>query len=103
MMNRHVNARAPIRIAVQSATPSNSALQPPPAPVISAADRMRKADPQKSEIVLYQTEDGRTRLEVKLENETVWLTQGQMAELFRTTQQNISLHLQNLYEEGELT
>jgi hypothetical protein len=64
---------------------------------------MAKADPRKSEIVLYQTEDGRTRLEVKLENETVWLTQGQMAELFQTTQQNISLHLQNLYEEGELT
>ena len=64
---------------------------------------MAKADPRKSEIVLYQTEDGRTRLEVKLENETVWLTQNQMAELFQTTQQNISLHLQNLYEEGELT
>ncbi|MBU6408990.1 MAG: hypothetical protein KGR98_01255 [Verrucomicrobia bacterium] len=49
-----------------------------------------------------QTEDGRTRLEVRLENETVWLTQAQMAELFQTTQQNISLHLQNIYEEGEL-
>jgi hypothetical protein len=56
----------------------------------------------KSEIILYQTEDNRTRIEVRLENETVWLTQNQMAELFQTTQQNISLHLRNLYEEGEL-
>jgi len=56
----------------------------------------------KSELILYQTEDGHTRLEVRLENETVWLTQNQMAELFQTTQQNVSLHLQNIYEEGEL-
>ncbi|MFH1970479.1 MAG: RhuM family protein [Verrucomicrobiota bacterium] len=56
----------------------------------------------KSEIILYQTEDNRTRIEVRLENESVWLTQAQMAELFQTTQQNISLHLLNLYEEGEL-
>jgi hypothetical protein len=56
----------------------------------------------KSELILYQTEDNRTRIEVRLENETVWLTQNQMAELFQTTQQNISLHLQNIYEEGEL-
>ncbi len=56
----------------------------------------------KSELILYQTEDHRTRIEVRLENETVWLTQNQMAELFQTTQQNISLHLQNIYEEGEL-
>jgi hypothetical protein len=56
----------------------------------------------KSELILYQTEDNRTRIEVRLENETVWLTQNQMAELFQTTQQNISLHLQNIYAEGEL-
>ena len=56
----------------------------------------------KSELILYQTEDHRTRIEVRLENETVWLTQNQMAELFQTTQQNISLHLQNIYAEGEL-
>jgi len=55
-----------------------------------------------SELILYQTEDNRTHIEVRLENETVWLTQNQLAELFQTTQQNISLHLQNLYEEGEL-
>jgi len=64
---------------------------------------MSQQEPQPgSEIILYQSEDGRTRLEVKLENETVWLTQEHMANLFQTTQQNISLHLQNIYEEGEL-
>jgi Virulence protein len=56
-----------------------------------------------SEIVLYQTADGKTRLEVQFQGETAWLTQAQMAELFQTTQQNISLHLQNIFEEGELT
>ena len=54
------------------------------------------------QFLVYSGEDGRTRLEVRLENETVWLTQQHMAELFQTTQQNISLHLQNIYKEGEL-
>ena len=54
------------------------------------------------EIVLFQTEDGRTRLQVRLEEETVWLSQAQMAELFQTTKQNVSLHIQNIYEENEL-
>ena len=52
--------------------------------------------------LLSHTEDGRTRIECRFENETVWLTQQHMAELFQTTQQNISLHLQNIYAEGEL-
>ena len=56
----------------------------------------------KSEIILYQTDDGSTRLEVTLEAETVWLNQNQMTELFQKTQQNISLHVRNLYDEGEL-
>ncbi len=47
-----------------------------------------------SEVVLYQTEDGRTRLEVQLEHESVLLTQAHMAELFQTTKQNVSLHTQ---------
>jgi len=55
-----------------------------------------------SEIILYQTEDGKTRVQVRLENETVWLTQADMAELFQTTPQNITLHLKNIYQEGEL-
>ena len=56
----------------------------------------------KSQIIIYTTEKGETKLEVRLENETVWLNQKLMAELFQTTKQNISLHLQNVFEEGEL-
>jgi len=56
----------------------------------------------KGEILLYQTEDGGTRIDVRLQDETVWLTQAQMAELFQTTKQNISLHVKNVFEEGEL-
>jgi hypothetical protein len=56
----------------------------------------------KGEVLVYQTEDGRIKLDVRLENETVWLTQPLMAELFQTTQQNISQHILNIYEEGEL-
>lgn len=63
---------------------------------------MAKELEKKSEIVIYQTEDGRTRLEVKLENETVWLTQGQMAELFQTTIPNVDMHIRNLFSDGEL-
>ena len=56
----------------------------------------------KSEIMLYQTEDGRTRLEVRFEDETLWLSQALMAELFQTTPQNITLHLKALFAEGEI-
>ena len=52
------------------------------------------------EVLLYQTEDGQARLDVRLEDETVWLTQPLMAELFQTTQQNISQHIRNIFEEG---
>jgi hypothetical protein len=51
---------------------------------------------------MYQTEDGKTKIEVEFENDTVWLTQAQMAELFQTTPQNITLHINNVYNEGEL-
>jgi hypothetical protein len=56
-----------------------------------------------SQFLLYQTSDGHTRLEVRLENETVWLSQNQMAELFQTTKQNVSLHVRNIFKEGELS
>jgi hypothetical protein len=55
-----------------------------------------------SELILYQTEDGRTRVEVRLQDETVWLTQNQMAELFQTSVPNVSMHIRNLFEEKEL-
>ena len=56
----------------------------------------------KGEIILYQTEDGQTQIDVKLENETVWLTLSQMAELFQRDKSVISRHLKDIYEEGEL-
>jgi hypothetical protein len=55
-----------------------------------------------SEIILYQTEDGRTRVQCRFENETMWLTQAQIAELFQTTPQNVTLHLKAIFAEGEL-
>lgn len=55
-----------------------------------------------SEIILYQTEDGRTRIQCRFENETLWLTQVQIAELFQTSVPNINLHLKAIYAEGEL-
>jgi hypothetical protein len=56
----------------------------------------------KSEIILYQAEDNRTRIEVRLEGETVWLTQKQMAELFQKDVRTINEHIQNVFGEGEL-
>ena len=55
-----------------------------------------------SQVLLYQAPDGRTRLEVRMQDETVWLTQAQMAELFQTTIPNVSMHIRNVFAEGEL-
>lgn len=59
--------------------------------------------PSKGQVLIYPSEDGRVKIEVRLENDTVWLTQAQIAELFQTTPQNITLHLKAVYEEGELS
>ena len=56
----------------------------------------------KSEILLYQGKDGKLRLETRLENESLWLTQKQLAELFQTTVPNINIHIKNIFAEGEL-
>lgn len=56
----------------------------------------------KSEIIIYQTEDGQVKLDVRLEDETVWLTQQQLATLLQTSKQNIGQHLKNIFAEGEL-
>ncbi len=53
-------------------------------------------------IVIYQTDDGTIKIDVKLEDETVWLSQQQMADLYDTTKQNISLHIKNIFDEEEL-
>ena len=55
-----------------------------------------------SELILYMTEDGRSQIKLRAEQQTVWLTQLEMAELFDATKQNISLHLKNVFKEGEL-
>lgn len=56
---------------------------------------------EQGEIILYQPDEA-VKLEVRLEDETVWLTQAQMTELFQTSKQNISLHINNIFKEGEL-
>lgn len=56
-----------------------------------------------SEFLLYQTEDGQVKLEVRLQDETVWLTQQMMADLFQTSVPNINMHIKNIYDEGELS
>jgi hypothetical protein len=55
-----------------------------------------------SQIIIYQTESNETKIDVRFENENVWLTQKTMAKLFGTTSQNITLHLKNIFEEEEL-
>jgi hypothetical protein len=61
-----------------------------------------QALPVQGRLLLYQTEDGHTRIEVRLQGETVWMTQAAMAELYQSTPQNITLHLKAIYQEGEL-
>ncbi len=56
----------------------------------------------KGEIIIYQPDDNSTQIEVRIEDETVWLTQTQMAELFQTTRNNITLHIGNIFKEREL-
>ena len=60
-----------------------------------------KVEEQRGEVILYQPDDT-IRLEVRMDDETVWLTQAQMAELFQTTRSNITLHIGHLFKEGEL-
>ncbi|MBZ0242036.1 MAG: cytochrome C biogenesis protein CycH, partial [Bacteroidales bacterium] len=55
-----------------------------------------------SEILLYQTEDGQTKIDVRLEEETVWLSQAQMGELFQKERSVITKHINNIFSEGEL-
>lgn len=57
----------------------------------------------KGEIIIYQTDDGGTKIDVRFEDETVWLTQQQLCELYQTSKSNISEHIKNIYDDGELT
>jgi len=58
--------------------------------------------PINSNFVLYQTDDGQTRIKVRLQDESVWLAQATLTEPFQTSKQNISLHLKNIFAEGDL-
>ncbi len=57
---------------------------------------------EENKIIIYQTDDGQTQIDVRLENETVWLTQAQMAELFETDRTSIVRHINNIYQVDEL-
>jgi hypothetical protein len=59
------------------------------------------SSPPGGEILLYQTDDGRTRVECRFEQETIWLSQSLMADLFQATHQNITMHIRAICEEGE--
>ena len=54
------------------------------------------------DIIIYQSDDGLTHIDVKIENETVWLNQDQMSELFQRDKSTISRHIKNIFDEGEL-
>ena len=58
---------------------------------------------EQSQLIIYQSEDGKVKIETRMEGETIWLTQKLMAELFQTTPQNITIHLKNIFDEGELS
>ena len=58
--------------------------------------------PPKGQFLVYQTDDGQLKIDVRLEGETAWLTQGHMAALFQTTVPNVNMHLRNIFAEGEL-
>ncbi len=55
-----------------------------------------------SELILYTSEDGTTRVDLRVDGQTIWLTQAEIAELFQTTKPNISLHTKNIFADGEL-
>ena len=61
-----------------------------------------KTPPPGGQFLVYQTEDGKLKIDVRFEGETVWLTQQHMAELFQTTKQNVGQHLKSIFAEGEL-
>ncbi|NOU08922.1 MAG: hydroxyacid dehydrogenase, partial [Nitrospira sp.] len=64
---------------------------------------MPEETPPQSSIILYQTEDGRTRIQCRFENDTIWLPQAQLAELFQVAVPTVNEHLKGIYIEGELT
>ena len=66
------------------------------------SEKTGPSPPPGGQFLVYQTEDGKLKIDVRFEGETVWLTQQHMAALFQTTKQNVSLHIRNIFSEGEL-
>ena len=60
------------------------------------------AENKTGEIIIYQADDGQTKIDVRFEEETVWLTQAQLVELYQSSKANISEHIKHIFEEGEL-
>lgn len=71
--------------------------------VLAARKRWADSRPSDPNMLIYQTEDQQTRIFVRIEGDTVWLSQAQMAELFQVSKQNISVHVKNIFAEGELS
>ena len=65
--------------------------------------QMEKVIPSSGEMLIYKTDDGQSRVDVRLVDESLWMTQSDMAQLFQCSSDNISLHLKNIYDEGELS
>jgi len=63
---------------------------------------MENENQNKSQLITYQAEDGTTKIDVRFQDETVWLSQQLIVELYQTTKQNVSLHIKNLFSEREL-
>lgn len=63
---------------------------------------MKNNNLNKTQIIIYEGDQGQPKLEVRIEGETVWLTQAQLADLFRTTRPNVTMHIKNIFDEGEL-
>ena len=57
---------------------------------------------KENKVIIYTTNDGKTKIDVKLEEETLWLTQAQMCELYQTSKSNVSEHIKHIFEEGEI-
>ena len=66
------------------------------------ADELTPADFPQGELLFYTSKDGKVKMEIRVECETIWMSQQMMAELFQTTKQNVAKHLKRIFEQGEL-
>ena len=65
-------------------------------------DKNLPVEEHKGDIIIYQSENGETKIDVRFEDETVWLTQAQLCELYQSSKPNVSEHIKNIFDEGEL-